>query len=95
MVARRSSHDKPDVGGGSRERLAPAGVVRFAMSRVEAAFMAGVSTGTFDKMVADGALPQPRSWGARKLWLKPELELALLDLPEAPDATPNPWDSML
>ena len=94
MVARRASQESQGAGGGSRERLAPAGVVRFAMSRVEAAFMAGVSTGSFDKMVAEGVLPQPRIWGARKLWLKPELELALLDLPEVADEAPNPWDAM-
>ena len=77
------------------ERLeAPPGVVRFALSRGEAAFMAGVSTGTFDKMVGEGSMPQPRRVGARKLWLRPEIEQALRDLPEDfVDAGSNPWDT--
>lgn len=74
--------------------IAPAGVARFALSRGEAAFMAGVSVGTFDKMVAEGALPAPRTWGSRKLWLRPEIEQALFELPaEHSTAVDNPWDT--
>lgn len=67
--------------------------MRFALSRGEAAFMAGVSAGTFDKMVSDGAMPRPRAYGARKLWLRPEIEAALLELPSDELASgDNPWD---
>lgn len=77
-----------------RVSAAPAGVERFALSRGEAAFMAGVSVGTFDKMVEAGVMPPPRAYGARRLWLKPEVERALLELPATADepSASNPWD---
>lgn len=71
--------------------IAPAGVTRFALSRGEAAFMAGVSPGTFDRMVADGSMPAARTYGARKMWLKPEIERALLELPEEAASADDPW----
>jgi hypothetical protein len=77
-----------------RPSTAPAGVERFALSRGEAAFMACVSVGTFDKMVEAGVMPAPRAYGARRLWLRPEVERALLELPgsEIETSDVNPWD---
>lgn len=76
-------------------KAAPPGVARFGLTRGEAAFMAGVSATTFDKMVEAGVMPAARTWGARKLWLRPEVEAALLELPEAgagERAVVNSWD---
>jgi hypothetical protein len=71
---------------------APAGVLRFALSRGEAAFMACVSVGTFDKMVDEKVMPAPRIYGSRKFWLKPEIENALLELPAGEDAAQERFD---
>lgn len=72
----------------------PPGVTRFGLSRADAAFLAGVSVGTFDKMVGEGVMPSPRTFGARKIWLRPEVEQALFALPEVEAAEPNPWDEV-
>ena len=77
-----------------RDQNAPPGVSRMGLSRADAAFLVGVSVGTFDKMVGEGVMPAPRQWGARKIWLRPDVETALFSLPEAANDTPNPWDDL-
>jgi hypothetical protein len=65
----------------------------FGLSRGQAALLAGVSPGTWDKMVQDGSMPPPRVWGRRKLWLAPEVEQALMELPISSGVTDdNPWE---
>ncbi|MEO0681112.1 MAG: hypothetical protein AAF192_11930 [Pseudomonadota bacterium] len=58
----------------------PCGAVR----RDHAAKFCGLSATTFDAMVRDGVLPQPRLLGERiKVWLIADLEAALASLPPA------------
>ncbi|MEM6440046.1 MAG: hypothetical protein AAF763_10190 [Pseudomonadota bacterium] len=53
-----------------------------ALRRAEAARYCAVSATTFDVMVRDGVLPQPRLVGDRiKVWLSADLEAALASLP--------------
>lgn len=56
-------------------------IPRLALSRSEVSVAVGVSVGSVDLMVAEGALPQPRVWHKRKLWLVSEVEAALYDWP--------------
>jgi predicted DNA-binding transcriptional regulator AlpA len=74
-----------------------ANLPRFGLSRGEAAHFVGVSPGLFDRMIDEGVLPSPRIFGARKLWLIPELQSAMMELPTAgqrssPSSHTNPWD---
>ncbi|GLS18744.1 hypothetical protein GCM10007874_17610 [Labrys miyagiensis] len=56
-------------------------IVRLALSLPELALSIGVSAASVEKMVAEGALPRPRRWHSRKLWLVAEVEAHLNDLP--------------
>lgn len=56
-------------------------VPRIALNRAELALAIGVSSNTVDVMVAEGALPPPRKWHTRKIWLVAEVEAAILDWP--------------
>ncbi len=56
-------------------------IIRLALSRTEVALAIGVSVTSVDQMVAEGALPQPRKWHARKLWLVSEIEAHLNEWP--------------
>jgi predicted DNA-binding transcriptional regulator AlpA len=62
------------------------------LSRECAASFIGVSANTFDAMVKEGNMPQPRRVGARKLWDRRELEAAFDVLPRDGETTTNPWD---
>ena len=62
-------------------KVAPPGVSRCGLSRYDAAFLLGISTGTFNQMVSDGRMPPPRIIGSRRVWVKSEVEQALSDLP--------------
>ncbi|WP_412033237.1 helix-turn-helix transcriptional regulator [Nitratireductor aquimarinus] len=55
--------------------------IRLALSRPEVAIAIGVSTSSIDRMVSDGALPPPRIWHSRKLWLVSEVEAYLNEWP--------------
>lgn len=46
----------------------------------------GVSTTSVDQMVAEGALPPPRKWHSRKLWLVAEVKAYLSEWPVSGDA---------
>lgn len=71
------------------------GLQKAGLTRAEAAFVAGVSPGTFDKMVDEGLLPRPRRYGTRLIFLRSEIELALFDLPTDGEArASNPWDEL-
>ena len=51
-----------------------------AMRRAHAALHIGISATHFDKLVNAGIMPAPRLAGGVKLWLRSELEFALLEL---------------
>lgn len=66
---------------------------RIGLSRPEAAQYVGVSVGTFNSMVEEGAMPAPKKYGSRLIWFRGALEKAFTDLPdEGVDAAPqNKW----
>lgn len=66
-------------------------IVRLALSRTELALSIGVSTTSIDKMVTEGALPAPRKWHSRKLWLVSEVEAHLGEWPNDGDDSANEW----
>ncbi|MGO7501505.1 helix-turn-helix transcriptional regulator [Rhizobium johnstonii] len=55
------------------------------MNRVEAARYVGISTTTFDRLVAQGQLPKSKrfSGNSRVMWDRIALDLAVNDLPDA------------
>ena len=50
------------------------------LRRAQASLYVGLSATHFDKLVAEGLMPTPRLAGGVKLWLRSELEFALLEL---------------
>ncbi|MCX5517779.1 hypothetical protein OSH10_04975 [Kaistia defluvii] len=56
-------------------------LIRIALGRTEVAEAIGVSVASVDKMVREGALPPPRKWHSRKLWLVSEIEAYLSEWP--------------
>ena len=66
---------------------------RIGLSRPEAAQYIGVSVGTFNLMVEEGAMPAPKKYGSRLLWFRGAIEKAFGDLPEeSEEQTPkNKW----
>lgn len=60
-------------------------IIRLALSRAELALSIGVSVGSIDEMVEEGALPHPRRWHSRKLWLVSEVEAHLSQWPSDGD----------
>jgi len=66
------------------------------LNREQAAAYIGVSTSTFDKMVADGRMPRPRKANTRTIWDRLALDRAFDRLPggeeEADDESQN-WDT--
>lgn len=61
------------------------------LSRVEASRYIGVSPSTFDKLVVDGTVPQPKHIRARKVWDRHQLDAAF-DRLEGDDEERNEWD---
>lgn len=61
----------------SNSRLVP----RLGLNRSELALSIGVSINTVDKMVEEGALPAPRKWHSRKIWIVAEVEAAMMEWP--------------
>lgn len=72
-------------------------IPRLGLNRVELALAIGVSPASVDLMVKEGALPPPRKWHTRKIFIVAEVEAALLDWPsDAPidpldDEDPDAW----
>jgi predicted DNA-binding transcriptional regulator AlpA len=54
----------------------PPGIMPFGLSRVEAAWLIGVSTTMWDAMVRDGRMPKPKRIGARTIWDRAAVERA-------------------
>lgn len=70
-------------------------VVPLGLNREQSAFHIGVGTTLFDEMVADGRMPRPRVVNSRRVWSRPELELAFEELPvDGEPAAFNPWDKI-
>lgn len=70
----------------------PPSLPPFGLSRVLAAEVVGVSTSTFDKMVADGMMPKPRKIYSRRVWLRPEIEAAMFALEVDGEAPVDAYD---
>ena len=73
----------------TRQRVLPPPCVRL-LSRVEAAAYLSVSPNTFDRMKADGLMPQPKRVYRRLLWDVRDLDAAIDSLPregESDDAS--------
>lgn len=62
------------------------------LSRVEAARYIGVSPGTFDKLVDDGTMPQPKKIRARRVWDRAAIDAAFTAMGEGVDGDVNEWD---
>ncbi|MFK4047937.1 hypothetical protein [Roseomonas mucosa] len=76
----------------ARHEALPASLPPRGLCRIMAAQYVGVSPVTFDKMVADGRMPQPKRVDGRKLWDLRKLDLAFEALPD--EEAPNPWDAI-
>jgi predicted DNA-binding transcriptional regulator AlpA len=61
---------------GSRT-FADLAMIKRGLSRDEAAYVVGVGTTLFDKMVQDGRIPKPARINGRVLWDKVQLDRAL------------------
>ena len=61
------------------------------LPRIAASEYVGCSPRKFDTMVADGAMPQPRLIGAKKVWDRVELDESFEALPRAGEQI-NDWD---
>jgi hypothetical protein len=55
-------------------------IIPEGMRRAQAATHVGISAAHFDKLVIDGLMPSPRIAAGVKIWLRSELEYALLEL---------------
>lgn len=64
-------------------------IPRLGLNRNELALAIGVSVNTVDKMVQDGALPPPRKWNTRKIWIIAEVEAAMHEWPIDGEPTPD------
>jgi excisionase family DNA binding protein len=65
------------------------------LNREQAAAYVGVSAGTFDKMVREGAMPAPKRYGARLIWDRQSLDLSFAALPGDDSDSINSWDRVL
>lgn len=61
------------------------------LSRFEAAAYVGVSATTFDELVAEGLMPQPRHLRSRAIWDVDELRAAFKAIPHVAEEEPNTW----
>lgn len=75
----------------------PASLPPRGLRRPAAAAYVGVGMTTFDQMVVEGLMPQPRRFRGCVIWDRLELDEAFASLPSeegAKTAPPNPWDAM-
>jgi excisionase family DNA binding protein len=63
------------------------------LSRIEAARYVGVSPSTFDRLVAEGVMPQPKKIGARRVFDRAQLDIAFDALGEGAEGGRNDWDA--
>jgi predicted DNA-binding transcriptional regulator AlpA len=57
----------------------------FGLNRIDAAAAIGVSSTTFDRLVAEGKMPKPHMIGSRKVWDVDEVRQAFKSLPKQDD----------
>lgn len=67
------------------QRIAPRG-----LNREQVSAYVGISPATFDKLVEDGSMPQPRMLETRKVWDLQEVDQAFDLLPHAAPSKPSP-----
>ena len=75
-----------------RRDVLPASLPPRGLRRAEAAAYIGVSAGTFDKLVEQGAMPGPKSIMSCKVWDREEVDRAFAALPDTSEA--NPWHDL-
>jgi predicted DNA-binding transcriptional regulator AlpA len=63
------------------------------LRRDDAAFYVGVSPATFDEMVKDGRMPQPKRVGKRTIWDRRQLDAYFEDLPDRNGG--SDWDEAI
>ncbi|MEZ5957761.1 MAG: hypothetical protein R3C27_11190 [Hyphomonadaceae bacterium] len=63
------------------------------LSRIEAARYVGVSPTTFDRLVAEGLMPQPKEIGTRRVYDRAQLDSAFDALGEGVESARNDWDA--
>jgi predicted DNA-binding transcriptional regulator AlpA len=73
------------VGKSDQEAGYVSPLIRITLGPTEVAESIGVSVASVDKMVREGALPRPRIWHSRKLWLVSEIEAYLSEWPTDED----------
>ncbi len=77
----------------ARSEVLPLSLPPRGLCREVAAAYIGISGTKFDELVRSGSMPKPRIVGARRLWDRPELDLAFSNLPHADEnGALNPWD---
>lgn len=57
--------------------------VRHGLSREAAAEYLSIGVTLFDQLVADERMPRPKTINSRRVWSRPQLEIAFALLPEA------------
>lgn len=67
-------------------------VPRRGLSRDEAAMYCGISATLFDRLVADGRMPQPCRIEGRKVWDIRKIDIAFDDLPHENPAERSSWE---
>ena len=83
----RTRKRKPTLAGVARQAALPPTLAPRLISRDAAAAYVGVSPNTFDKMIADGLMPNPRRLTERRLaWDVRQLDAAIDRLPIDGDA---------
>lgn len=66
----------------TRAAILPPSLPPKCLSRVEAAAFVGVSPSLFDRMVAEGQMPQPKMIRSRVVWDRAKLEVYFEALPD-------------
>jgi predicted DNA-binding transcriptional regulator AlpA len=74
-------------------KSADTGFMPRGLRREDAAFYVGVSPATFDEMVKDGRMPQPKKVGKRTIWDRRQLDASFEDLPGRNDE--SEWDAAI
>jgi len=70
----------------------PPGVLPAGLRREASAQLVGVSPPTFDRLVAEDLMPQPKRYNNMLIWETRELIAALAALPSDGHAETNVWD---
>lgn len=74
-----------------RGDILPPSLSPIGLSREVAAAFIDVSPSKFDEMVKDGRMPKPKRIDARRVWYRPEVEAAFMELPGGEEVLPDEW----